>query len=62
VATRNQWQDEEEEKKTSLQSGVLGGASPTAGTAAANPSSWTNLQMYLDTNKGSGDAIADKTL
>ncbi|HEY9661983.1 MAG TPA: hypothetical protein V6C65_26300 [Allocoleopsis sp.] len=65
MATRNQWnqEDEEESKKTGLESGVLGGTgAQTPGTQANNSGSWTNLQQYLDTNKGSGNAIADETL
>lgn len=66
MATRNNWQDDEEingQKVTDLQNGVIGGAGavPQAGTAAKG-TGWTNLQQYLDTNKGAGNAIADKQL
>jgi hypothetical protein len=71
MATKNMWnqEDEDEEsggKGTTVQSGVLGGNQGSGGVAApgtqARGTQWTNLQQYLDTNKGAGNAIARDTL
>lgn len=50
-------------KTTNLESGVIGGVAPVvAPGTAAKSTGWTNLQQYLDTNKGAGGAIADAQL
>lgn len=50
-------------KSTNLESGVIGGGAPVvAPGTAAKSTGWTNLQQYLDTNKGAGGAIADAQL
>lgn len=52
--------DEEQQGQqvTSTQSGVVGGGSNMAGGATAG-TGWTNLNQYLDANKGAGEQIAN---
>jgi len=50
--------DDENKQVTSTQSGVIGGGTSDAGGAAAG-SGWTNLNQYLDANKGAGEQIAN---
>lgn len=50
-------------QSTSLESGLIGGGAPAPQAGgAAQGSGWTNLQQYIDTNKGAGGAMADKAL
>lgn len=61
---RNPLEDEENNSQVvSLESGVVGGAnaSPAPGTTARG-TNWTNLQQYLETNKGAGTEIANAAL
>jgi hypothetical protein len=67
MAIKTLFDENEEEsnpnKSTSLESGVIGGDGPVvAPGTAAKSTGWTNLQQYLDTNKGAGNAIADAQL
>lgn len=54
----NPLDDEENKQVTTAQSGVVGGGTSDAGGAAAG-SGWTNLNQYLDANKGAGEQIAN---
>jgi hypothetical protein len=54
----NPLDDEENKQVTTAQSGVVGGGTSDAGGATAG-SGWTNLNQYLDTNKGAGEQIAN---
>jgi len=54
----NPLDDEENKQTTSTQSGVIGGGSNMSGGATAG-SGWTNLNQYLDANKGAGEQIAN---
>lgn len=68
MATKNLFNPNDDQnnpnKSTSLESGVIGGTETPNdnGGSAAKGTSWTNLQTYLDTNKGAGNAIADAQL
>jgi hypothetical protein len=54
----NPLDDEENKQVTTAQSGVVGGGTSDAGGATAG-SGWTNLNQYLDANKGAGEQIAN---
>lgn len=67
MATKNIFNQEDEEelgqKTTNLASGVIGGSTPTTSPGStAKGTGWTNLQQYLDTNKGAGGAMVDAQL
>lgn len=54
----NPLEDEDNKQMTSAQSGVIGGGSSMSSGPAAG-TGWTNLNQYLDTNKGAGEQIAN---
>lgn len=55
---RNPLDEDQMNQGKTTQSGVVGGGSNTSGGAAAG-TGWTNLNQYLDTNKGAGEQIAN---
>lgn len=57
----NPLEDEENKQMTSAQSGVIGGGSSMSSGPAAG-SGWTNLNQYLDANKGAGEQIANASV
>jgi hypothetical protein len=55
---RNPLDEDQSNQGKTTGSGVIGGGSNMSGGATAG-SGWTNLNQYLDTNKGAGEQIAN---